>query len=103
MSILIQGMKMPTEGYRQVFITADGEAIFFPSTPQNGELRFKVIPVPPHGDLIDRNALIDDMANMIPWAIESPEEIAMVYGLSEGYEAVKAAPTIIPADKEETE
>lgn len=62
-----------------------------------------LIPVPDHGRLIDADALIDDMANMIPWVIESPEEIAMMDGLSAGYEAVGAAPTIIPADPADKE
>ena len=61
-----------------------------------------LVPVPKHGDLIDREALINDMANMIPWAVESPEEIAMVDGLSAGYEAVKDAPTVIEAEEGET-
>lgn len=62
----------------------------------------RAVPVPDHGDLIDKDALIEAMARMVPLAIESPEEIAMVDGLSAGYEAVKAAPTIIDAEGEET-
>lgn len=44
--------------------------------------------------LIDADALIDEMALMVPWAIDSPAEIARVDGLSDAYEAVKNAPTI---------
>lgn len=91
-------MEMPKNEPLLVKINPDGPVS---TTAKNGYRKYKAIPVPNHGRLIDADALIDEMANMIPWAIESPEEIAMVDGLSEGYEAVKAAPAIIPADKED--
>jgi hypothetical protein len=111
MGVYIKGMEMPTSCMLCPFCVEEAD-------PANGEMcmvtgtlmppctrerleNCPLIPVPPHGDLIDRDALINDMANMIPWAIESPEEIAMVDGLSAGYEAVKDAPTIIPAEEGE--
>ena len=57
-----------------------------------------LIPVPDHGDLIERDALIEAMARMVPWAITDPTANAFLDGLSAAYEAIKAAPTIIPAD-----
>lgn len=98
MGLYIKGLRMPIEGAETIIrIQPDGRLL-----DQYGHrLLLKVFPVPPHGRLIDADALIDDMANMIPWAIESPEEIAMMDGLSAGYEAVKAAPTIIPAEPAE--
>lgn len=61
MSILIKGMDMPKEGYRQVFITSDGKAIYFPSTPRNGEKQYEVVSVQPHGRLIDADVLLEHM------------------------------------------
>ena len=111
MSVLIKGMEMPKScdmcwalddygDYPRCRITEEQRGYNFPVREQRMS-KCPLVPVPPHGRLIDADALIDDMANMIPWAIESPEEIAMVDGLSAGYEAVKAAPTIIPAEPSE--
>ena len=53
-----------------------------------------LVPVPPHGDLIDRNALLADTTDML--------HSMMVFGGARVYtsDAIKNAPTIIPADKE---
>lgn len=61
-----------------------------------------LIPVPPHGRLIDADALKEAMARMVPWAIVDPTANAFLDGLSAAYEAIQAAPTIIPAEEGET-
>lgn len=91
--IYIPGMEMPREGYRQVFITADGEAFFFPSTPQNGELRFKVIRVPDHGRLKDYDRIMKEYNEWFNQA-ESREYESMFYAL---YRALSDSRTIIPS------
>ena len=100
MGIYLPNMEMPRNG-QMLVIFPDGTSYVCFNGMRERLTQTTAIPVPPHGRLIDADALIDDMANMIPWAIESPEEIAMVDGLSAGYEAVKAAPTIIPAEPSE--
>ena len=60
-----------------------------------------LVEIPPHGRLIDADALIEDMARMVPWAITDPTESAFLDGLSAAYEAIKASPTIIEAEEGE--
>ena len=111
MGVYIKGMEMPKSclncflsrsGCRAVLkrMRAMEAGTWIPANYRHDDC--PLVPVPKHGDLIDREALINDMANMIPWAVESPEEIAMVDGLSAGYEAVKDAPTVIEAEEGET-
>lgn len=54
-----------------------------------------LVPVPPHGDLIDRKALLADTTDMI--------HSMMVFGGARVYtfDAIKNAPTIIPAEEGE--
>ena len=99
MGIYITDMEMPKDGYRQLFLTAEGEVIYFPSTPKNGEVRKKAIVVPNHGDLIDRDALDKTMQFI-------GEAEAQIYGSQSWGFAMKCrkalydAPTVIPASKE---
>lgn len=90
MSIYIKGMEMPNKRNGAVLIIyPDGKCAF-----EDGKT-YKAVPVPPHEDLIDRNAL--------PWEkqgkmLTDPDE----WGLKA--RDIEHAPTIIPADqvKEET-
>lgn len=54
-----------------------------------------LVPVPPHGDLIDRKALLTDTTDML--------HSMMVFGGARVYtsDAIKNAPTIIPAEEGE--
>lgn len=57
MSILIKGMEMPTEGYIDVRIKCNGTASF--AIANNPYFKaVEAVPVPPHGRLIDADALI---------------------------------------------
>lgn len=56
--IYIPNMEIPKDGYRQLFLTAEGEIIWFPTSPQDGDIRRQVIPIPSHGRLIDADAPI---------------------------------------------
>ena len=51
MGVYINGMEMPTKGYRLILIHADG-------TVQSTDGETTAIPVPPHGRLIDADALL---------------------------------------------
>lgn len=59
-----------------------------------------LVNVPPHGRLIDADALNEAMARMVPWAIADPTANAFLDGLSAAYEVIQSAPTIIPAEEE---
>lgn len=54
--ILIQGMEMPTEGGTICIYKIRGE--FFAARAGKDEL-FPIVPVPPHGDLVDRDETIE--------------------------------------------
>ena len=95
MSILIEGMELPKG--KEVFLRIDekGEVYVYGSYPTK---LHKAVPVPPHGRLIDADAL---HYNRI--------RIAHPDGAVGGWNAVvmsaeiKDAPTIIPADPEKEE
>jgi len=93
--IYIPDMEMPKEGYRQLFLTAEGEVIYFPSTPKNEEVRKKAIVVPNHGDLIDRDALIIH-DGWLAVAENQKNHITFVYSNEIHYAA-----TVIPASGKE--
>lgn len=93
MSILIRGMEMPTSC--QHCFASDDESRFCRAAneyiPMLGKPNFcPLVPVPPHGDLIDRDAL----KNKHHWTDDFYEtEYVEV-------EDIDAAPTIIPASEE---
>ena len=89
MSILIKGMEIPTEGQQKSFLlhfnddgTASIVALGYPQKP------YKVVSVPPHGDLIDREPFIDFIKthwdSYDQWFVDQLE----------------ARPTIIPAEED---
>lgn len=95
-SILIKGMEMPKEGYVDVRIKCNGTASF--AIADNPYFKaVEAVPVPPHGDLIGREWLIDialhlmntakndDIANGVKWLLQYIIE----------------APAIIPAEPAE--
>ena len=80
MSVYIKGMEMPTnaEGCEVIIrIQPNGEVLDL----HGFHIGATAIPVPDHGDLIERDSL--------PWYLKDVTEIL-------------EAPTIIPADKEKT-
>ncbi len=95
MSILIRGMEMPKEGTQRVmFITIDSTGLVELLDPDTNTLteEYHAVPVPPHGDLIDRDAL--------PWEnqglmLTDPDE----WGLKAS--DIENAPIIIPAEEGE--
>ena len=99
MSVLIRGMEMPKEGFVEILIRDDGTVQQTGQsyridgtdyyTPYVGEMPtiYKAIHVPPHGRLIDADALGEFPYNM---------------DFCDGYEAdewVQNAPTIIEAEE----
>ena len=99
MSIIIKGMEMPTSCYKCPMRRRDRMDIVCPIAHE----RFSVadvnildcrldscplVPVPPHGRLIDADALVRDNG---------------IKEIPEYYEVVCAAPTIIPAESNAAE
>lgn len=86
--ILIKGMEMPKPGrYEAVIIVLDKSTAEIAISPAEDDIgywkEYPLVPVPPHGDLIDRDALMrsDDMETL--------------------YDALRYAPTIIPEEEVE--
>ena len=102
MSILIKGMDMPTSCYKCQIRQRDGMDIVCPvaherfSVTDVNILGYRLdncplVPVPPHGDLIDRDSLMKGEGRYI-----------ISFG-KEGIDVVEInrAPTIIPAEEGE--
>ncbi len=99
MSILIEGMEMPTDDMKNIMIFADGRVFQF-SGYGNPKPLGTVIPVPePHGRLGDLDELYDHLNE---WYLTHEhgflrnEKIYIRAMLS----GVKDAPTVIPASAE---
>ena len=86
MSILIKGMEMPNKKNGAVLIIyPDGKCAF-----EDGKT-YQAIPVPPHGDLIERDKLREKEF------VHDGDAYAVVMSRD-----VRNAPTIIPAEEGET-
>ena len=99
MGVYVKGMEMPKDGYRQVFIDSNGTVTWFNNGADgpNTMYKAKAFPVPPHGDLIDRDALKVAICSRLCTESEeylSPEEATIV---NEIFDAL----AIIPAEPEE--
>jgi hypothetical protein len=97
MSILIKGMEMPDCGYVCLKVFANGDVMM--NKVHRGALvitgiKDKVgtaVPVPPHGDLIERDAAYDKIAEQEGGNYVDMDAVGM--GLSE-------TPVVIPAEEE---
>jgi len=88
MSVLIKGMKMPKDREKIVFIFPDGVVhVVEKDTPV-----FEAVPVPPHGRLIDADA--------IPYKKIMFEDDDFYYGVTQPY--IDRMPTVIPAEEGKT-
>jgi len=84
--VYIPGMEMPTEGMVLVIYKIDGK--FFA-----GDSLCPLVPVPDHGDLIERDALLEH-----EWEAFRDDEDNVLFGVRTAN--ILRAPTIIPTDKE---
>ena len=101
MSILIKGMEMPTTGLYFVSVDNTGgrdkTVVIVERMLGNRDARqivgsFELVPVPPHGRLIDADALKE---NAYPFPCASWTEWAVTL------RQINAASTVIPAEGEE--
>lgn len=110
--IYISDMEMPKEGFVEILIRDDGTVQQTGQsyrvdgtdyyTPYVGEMPviYKAIPVPEHGDLIERNTLSKSIKketiNQAEFYADRMNPVVLAYG--DCYSKVQDAPTIIPAD-----
>jgi hypothetical protein len=83
MSILIKGMEMPKNEPMLVKINPDGSVS---TTAKNGYKKYEAVHIPPHGELKDADALLAQHYGRFG----AIDEVAR--------EAIKNAPTVIPAE-----
>ena len=98
MSILIRGMEMPEKGeYRMtLYVCDDGYAYVDVDLFPVDKDRFEAVPVPHHGDLIDRReAIIDANERAYDfWNCDADVDSTVSF--------LNEQPTIIPAEEGET-
>lgn len=104
MSILIKGIKMPKEGCKDCPLVKRGQV--FDICPflkravdgnvERGEKPYNcpLIELPDHGDLIDRDALKEDM--------DDKRDCETWIGIEECLKCADAAPVVIPAERSES-
>ena len=98
MSILIKGMEIPTKEYGKMVVTIYPSGHVVEYLGDMGRDFGTAIPVPPHGDLIDREALMDDIiGSMVFSGRNVPKEAAVVQKV---LDIVGDANAIIPASEE---
>ena len=95
MSILIKGMEMPTNEHLIVKINPDGSVN---TTWKNDYKKYEAVPVPPHGRLIDADALFEKIPS---GDIEHDTRISRCGAIADVCTWVLSAPTIIEAEGEE--
>ena len=103
MSVLIKGMEMPTDHPLWIVVHSDGtvEANEVSASRPVGwqTLRNAAVPVPPHGRLIEDEAVREQIDE---W-LDSVGDVVVGHGLSyygELLGCIEDAPTIIPAEEE---
>lgn len=99
MSVIIRGMKMPTErAWVDVRIFRDGTAIV--TEERARRINRQAIELPPHGDLIDRDAF---MKKDVPvngyWDENDGRFHCYPPTYMQAVDDIRAAPTIIPAEE----
>lgn len=111
MSVLIKGMEMPTTGLYFVSVDntnwRDKTIITVERMLGNRDVRqivgsFELIPVPPHGRLIDGDELHSALRKRAKEFSNSEYGDGVKCGLADAREYIKMAATIIPAEEGET-
>lgn len=100
MSILIRGMEMPKEG-DLVVVRSDGKAYYISKNPKAAYER-EAVPVPPHGRLIDADALTAKLQRHREYHSDgSKSGAAISNGIGQCLDIIngKECPTIIPAEE----
>ena len=99
MSLLIKGMGLPTYGATNVLILQNGEVYGVKYWSDKWELLGQAIELPPHGRLIDKDALEADISASVVFS--GRNENAEIVGAKKIINRLHIAPTIIPAEEDE--
>ena len=90
MSVLIKGMEMPKSCDALLHIHSDGRAVLYPFDGENEPHEYTAVPVPPHYDLIDHNAL--------KIAVMDCDAETRIDFLKNAMDCINKAPVVIPSD-----
>lgn len=90
MGVYINGMEMPKECDALLHIHKDGRAVLYPFNGAGEPHEFTAIPVPPHFDLIDHNAL--------KIAVMDCDVETRIDFLKHAMDCINKAPVVIPSD-----
>ena len=103
MSVLIRGMKMPEEGeyHMTLYVCSDGSAYIDVASFPVDKDRFEAVSIPPHGRLIDADALDTEILQAgFSYALTRRK---LRYTPGDVRQKIANAPTIIPAEEGEAE
>lgn len=95
MGVYIKGMEMPKEGTFNIVHIYDDGHVSMPFWGKGMQIvsGITAVPVPPHGDLIDRDELMKHKGNCYD------ADGHLLYAVGTG--SIMCAPTIIPAEEGE--
>lgn len=93
MSVYIKGMEMPKDCDALLHIRPDGRAVLYPFNGTDEPHEFTAVPVPPHGRLIDADALLKKCEFVCD---DDDVDVRAVR-----YSVIDDAPTIIEAEEGE--
>lgn len=97
MSILIKGMEMPKHDDEYVIFTVygDGGVVYGPLNRPHVRYKNRAVPVPPHGRLIDADAVERNLVKM-----QMAQKDVVAHGIRKSRAVVRDMATIIPADND---
>ena len=116
MSILIKGMEMPTRCFACPFCDVEnsevncaishGSYIEYKEIDEQRAIQDRpiwcpLIELPPHGRLIDADALNKDIEQSVVFSARQQKQNAEIRGAFKVYDRIKVAPTIIEAEGED--
>ena len=91
--ILIRGMEMPIEQPVTLILDPSGR-VWLPDVKSSKEYMAKELP--PHGDLIDRDALMEIGSDL--WVVYDDNGVDEAFGFSN--EVILNAPVVVPEERE---
>lgn len=96
MGVYIHGMEMPEDG-ETVTLTICADGLVFEEFKELGDV-FHAVPVPPHGDLVDRTELREIAISLLDEAVTDQE----AYAIRKMWSRFGKMPVFIPAEEDDT-
>lgn len=97
--VYIKGMEMPPEGLQETILLTHNKATVNSNRDWKGYKEFEAVSIQPHGDLIDRDALMEHLEELLKYCTSDGHTAKRT---REMIVELAVAPTIIPASAEDT-